>query len=148
MGDLLHGPTHDAEECEDRPCDWHIALSLAADVKRLTAELAEQRACHDMDVRSMLRMQGTVSALTAEVRTCTEVARIAQYHADKFKADRDAAIEHLAAANAEIDRLKAANANLIRNAEILADEIVLGTTATFGTSSIVSPMVEWWEDKP
>jgi hypothetical protein len=36
---------------------------------------------------------------------------------------------------AEIERLREANANLIRNAEILADELVLGTTPEWGGAS-------------
>lgn len=86
-----------------------------------------------------------IGRLTAEVRTCTEVARIAQGHADQLRLQLVAAHDALDEARAEVERLKAANANLIRNAEILADEIVLGTTATFGP---VSPVAEWWEDKP
>jgi hypothetical protein len=36
---------------------------------------------------------------------------------------------------AEVDRLREANANLIRNAEILADELVFGTTPEWGGAS-------------
>lgn len=39
-----------------------------------------------------------------------------------------ASAEDVPALVAEIERLREANANLIRNAEILADELVLGTT--------------------
>jgi hypothetical protein len=40
--------------------------------------------------------------------------------------------EDVPALVAEVERLRAANAHLIRNAEILADEIVLGTAPVFG----------------
>ena len=121
--DLLDelGPGHDAEECEDRPCDWHLAMLLAADVKRLTAERDEARAerYEHEELASRLRTELDVAGdyadhlceysqrLTAELATATEVARRNKQHYALCVAYSEQVIVERDKALAEVERYRA-----------------------------------------